>query len=280
MSFIAVIGSGPLGGAIAHRVASRDRIGEVRLIDEDERVAAGKALDIAQSAPVEGFGTRVTAAGSIAAAAGADAIVLADPAAGPGEHTGESGLALLRKLVRLETGSPILCAGASQRELIARGITELYLPQARILGSAPFALESALRSLAGLTIDVSGAEISLRIVGVPPRSVVVAWEEASAFAQPVAAHIAPHQIAALSARIPTLWPPGPYALASAASRIVEAIVNGSRRRFTCFVGLGRGIVAAMPAEVGSEGVRSVIEPSLTRLERTRLDTALQAARKA
>jgi malate dehydrogenase len=275
LSFIAIIGSGALGGSIAHKLAGRDRVREVRLIDSDEGIARGKALDISQSAPVERFTTRVTAAGSIAAAAGADVIVLADSANGQGEHSGEGGLALLRQLVAIDAVAPIVCAGAAQRELIARASIELHLPQSRVLGSAPFALESALRALAGLAIDASGVEIALRVVGVPPRSAVVAWEEASAFAQPLAAHVAPHEIAALTARIPGLWPPGPYSLASAASRIVEAIANGTRRRFSCFVIVARGKVAAMPVELGQDGLVRIIEPSLTRQERTKLENALE-----
>lgn len=277
MSFIAIIGSGPLGGSIAHKLAGRDRVREVRLIDADESIARGKALDIRQSAPVEGFTTRVTSDGSIAAAAGADVVVLADAANGQGEYTGEEGLALLRRLAAVEGSAPIVCAGATQRELIARASTELRLPQSRVVGSAPLALESALRALAGLIVDASGAEIALRVVGVPPRSAVVAWEEASAFGQPLAAHIGPHEIAMLTARIPGLWPPGPYALASAASRVIEAMASGSRRRFSCFVTVSRGRVAAMPVELGRDGLLRIIEPSLTSQERTRLDNAIETA---
>jgi malate dehydrogenase len=277
MSFIAIIGGGAIGGAIAHKLAGRDRVGEVRLIDGDERIAQGKALDISQSAPVEGFSTRVTGAGAIAAAAGADAIVLADKANGQGEHGGESGLALLRQLAAIETVAPIVCAGATQRELIARAATELHLPESRVIGSAPLALESTLRALAGLAIDASGVEVSLRVVGVPPRSAVVVWEAASAFAQPLASLVPPHEIAALTARIPGLWPPGPYALASAASRVAEALANGSRRRFSCFVNTGRGKVAAMPVELGQEGVVRILQPILTRQERTMLENALEIA---
>lgn len=278
MSFIAIIGAGPTGGALAHTIAARDRVGEVRLLDEDVRIAEGKALDIVQSAPVDGFSTRVTAAGDIAAAAGAAAIVVADRAGGQGEHAGEAGLALLRTLAKLESRAPIVFAGANQVELVARAVSEVHMAPSRLVGSAPFALESALRALAGLAVDASGVEISLRVVGVPPRSAVVAWEEATAFGQPLSAHMAAHEIAALSARIPGLWPPGPYALASAASRVVEAIVNGSRRRFSCFVVLGRGQVAAMPVELGEDGVLRIIEPTLTRQERTMLDNALEGRR--
>jgi malate dehydrogenase len=274
MSFIAIIGSGPLGGAIAHKLAARDRVREVRLIDPEEAVAQGKALDIRQSSPIENFSARVVGIGSLAAVAGAGAVVMADAATGKGEHTGEAGLALLRQIAALETSAPIVFAGAAQRELMARAIGELHIAGSRTVGSAPFALESALRSLTGLSMDTSGVEIGITVVGVPPHAVVVAWEEASVSGQPLAAHLPPHQIAALQARLPGLWPPGPYALASAASRVIEAIVNGSRRRFSCFVSAGRGSIGAMPVELGEDGVRRLVEPVLTRQERTRLENAM------
>ena len=220
---------------------------------------------------------RVVAAGSLAAAAGASAIVIADAAAGQGEFSGEGGLALLRQIAAIEAAAPIVCAGASQRGLIARAVTELHIADSRIVGSAPFALESALRALAGLSIDVSGVDITLSVVGVPPDDAVVAWEEASAFAQPLASQVAPHEISALNSRLPGLWPPGPYALASAAARITEGIVNGSRRRVSCFVAVRRGRVGAMPVELWEDGVRRVIEPVLTQQERTRLENALASA---
>jgi malate dehydrogenase len=274
MSFIAIIGSGPLGGSIAHKVAARDRVGEVRLIDAEERIAQGKALDIRQSSPIEDFSARVVGLSSFAGVAGADAIVIADAAAGQGEITGEGGLALLRQIAAVETSAPIVFAGAAQRELMGRAIGELHIPAARVVGSAPFALESALRSLTGLLMDTSGVEIGLTVVGVPPHAAVVLWEEASISGQPLTSIVPPHEIAALNARLPGLWPPGPYALASAAARVIEAIVNGSRRRFSCFVAAGRGSVGAMPVELGEEGVRRVIEPVLTRQERTRLENAM------
>jgi malate dehydrogenase len=277
MSFVAIIGAGPLGGALAHTLAGRDRVREVRLIDSDERIASGKALDIRQSSPVENFSTRVVASGSYAAAAGAAAIVIADPASGQGEHSGESGLALLRQLAAIEDRAPIVCAGGTQRDLIARAVGELHVEPSRIVGSAPLALESAVRALAGLAIDASGVEIALRVVGVPPHAAVVAWEEGSAFGQPISANLAPHEIAALNARLPGLWPPASYALASAATRIVEAIVSGSRRRFSCFVSLPRQSVAAMPVELGEDGIRRVVEPALTRQERTRLENAIDGS---
>src|SRR5438128_10519692 len=101
MSTVAIIGAGPLGGALAHTLAGRSRVNEIRLIDPEGRVAEGKALDILQSAPVQQFSARLTAASTFAAAAGADAIVLADLVSG-GEISGEAGLALVRQLARMD----------------------------------------------------------------------------------------------------------------------------------------------------------------------------------
>ena len=273
MSFIAIMGAGPLGGALAHKLAQRGRVAEIRLIDAAGAVAHGKALDILQSSPIEGFNTRVSGADRIDAAAGAEAIVIADAAQGEAEHGGEAALALVRQLAAIEMTAPIVCAGASQRDLIAKATGELRLKSARVIGSAPSALESALRALTGITLDGSGTEVSLRVLGVPPHAAVVAWEEATAHAQPIASELAPHRIAALSARIPGLWPPGPYVLGSAAARIVEAIASGSRRRYSCFVAVRPGAVIAMPVELGRGGVRRIVEPALTRQERTLLENA-------
>src|SRR5258705_10556209 len=122
MSTVAIIGAGPLGGALASVLARRARVGEVRLIDPEGRVAEGKALDIVQSSPVEAFNTRVTGATDYAAAAGAGAIVLADLVSG-GEIAGESGLALARQIARLDATAPLLFAGGLQRELMIRALS-------------------------------------------------------------------------------------------------------------------------------------------------------------
>ena len=273
MAFIAVIGAGPLGGAIAQKIALRNRVAEVRLIDPHAGVAQGKALDILQSSPVERFTTKITAAQALHSAAGARAIVIADSAATSIEHSGEDGLSMVRAIVSVEKDCPLVFAGAGQRELMGRAVTELQVRHPRVVGSAPGALESGLRALAGLAIDASGVEVQLRIAGSPPNHVAVGWEEATAFGLPLRSQLAPHAIAALTQRIGGLWPPGPYALASAGAPVVEAIVNGSRKRFSCFVALESGpirhAIAAMPVELGPQGVVRVLEPSLTQHERVR-----------
>ena len=278
MALIAVIGAGPLGGALAQTLAARGRISEVRLIDPEGRIAEGKALDILQSSPIDQFSTRVTAAASIAASAGAEAIVLADLAA-TGEITGESGLTLLRQVAAFDTTAPILFAGGAQREVMARGAGELRLAPQRLVGSAPLALESAVAAIAAALLDASPVDLSIGIAGVPPRDAVIGWHAATAFHQPIAVSLAAHHLAALSARLPALWPPAPYTLASAAARVADALALGSRRRYTCFAaidapGAGRDLVAAVPVEIGKGGIRRTLDPALSRHERTVFENGL------
>ena len=279
MPTIAVIGAGPLGGALAHKLAGRGRIRDVRLIDPEVKIAEGKALDILQSAPVEQFSTRLSAAQTLAAAAGADAIVLADLVSA-GEITGEAGLTLVRDLARLETTAPIVFAGGTQRELMARAHGELHVARPRLIGSAPLALESSVRALVAALLDASPIDLVIAVAGVPPRDAVIGWEAATAFGQPIAAVLAAHQIAAVSARLPALWPPSPYTLASAAARVAEAAALGSRRRFTCFAVLdgttaGRSQIAAVPVAIARGGIGRVLEPALSRHERTAFENGLR-----
>ena len=277
MSFIAILGAGAIGGALAHRLASRARVPEVRLIDGDGTIAQGKALDIQQSSPIERFGTRITSDTVIEAAAGAEVVILADAARGP-EHAGEDGLALVRRLGAIETRAPIVFAGATQRELMARAIGELHLDRRRIVGSSPSALESAVRALIALEINGSPADVQVLVVGVPPRRAVIGWESATASGQPLSAQVPPHRLAAISAMLPGLWPPGPQVLASAAARVAEALAIGSRRRYSCFAAVdepaGRGLIAALPVELGPGGIERVIRPPLSRQELTLLENAL------
>jgi lactate/malate dehydrogenase, NAD binding domain len=273
MPTIAVIGAGPLAGALAHTLAGRNRVRAVRLIDPDVKVAQGKALDILQSSPVERFSTTLDAADSVAAASGADAIVIADLVSG--EISGEPGLALLRQLSRVESSAPFVFAGSGQRELLARARTELHIASSRLIGSAPFALESSVRAVVAALVDTSPREISVAIAGVPPRHAVIGWDAATAFGQPLAAVLAAHHMAAVSSRLPGLWPPSPYTLASAASRVAEGAALGSRRRYTCFAVLQNGAVAAVPIALARGGIGQVIDPALSRHERTAFENGLE-----
>jgi malate dehydrogenase len=72
---IALIGSGMIGGTLAH-IAARDELGDVVLFDVVEGVPQGKALDIAEASPVFGRDSALKGANDYAAIAGADVCII------------------------------------------------------------------------------------------------------------------------------------------------------------------------------------------------------------
>ena len=72
---IALIGAGQIGGTLAHLAALKE-LGDIVLFDIVDGVPQGKALDLAESAPVDGFNARLTGASSYAEIAGADVVIV------------------------------------------------------------------------------------------------------------------------------------------------------------------------------------------------------------
>ena len=72
---IALIGAGNIGGTLAHLAAQKE-LGDIVLFDVVEGVPQGKALDLSQCGPVEGFDAKITGTNDYADIAGADVIIV------------------------------------------------------------------------------------------------------------------------------------------------------------------------------------------------------------
>ena len=72
---IALVGAGQIGGTLAHLIGLKE-LGDVVLFDVVEGMPAGKALDLAQSSPVDGFDARLAGTSSYADLAGADVVIV------------------------------------------------------------------------------------------------------------------------------------------------------------------------------------------------------------
>jgi malate dehydrogenase len=296
MREVAIVGAGELGGLVAYALARSNSAGVIRLIDDSGRIAEGKALDISQAGPVEGFATAVAGSTGLSAAAGADVVVIADRVGSPGSagspgtagspgnagnsvSQGEEALTLVRQLNAIAPRALLLCAGVSHRELVERSVLELRLPRARILGSASEAFVAAATAIIALEIDVSPRDVALSILGVPPDQIVIAWENAAVAGFALTGMMTEPIRRQLARRIAALWPVGPYALAAAACKVIEAVSGHSRRPVTCFVAPddGAGVrtrAAALPVRLGPEGLVEVVMPRLSGVERVALDNAM------
>lgn len=279
MSKVAIIGAGDLGGAAAQALASRDRVRRLVIVDAAANVAAGKALDIQQSGPIDGFHARLTATADLDAAIGADACIVADRAGTPAaEWQGDDALAMLGRLLPYLAAAPIVFAGAGQAKLMQHVAQEIGTPRERLIGSAPEAFASAVRAIVAVEALCSPAEVALAVLGAPP-DFVVPWSEASIGGYALERVLSQVQIARLDSRAARLWPPGPLTLGAAAARMAEAIVTSSRRTFSALAPLGgefgvRNRIGALPVRLARAGIAGVRVPSLNTRERVRLETSL------
>ena len=282
MSVVAIIGAGDIGGAVARTLARRSRVGAIRLIDDKESVAVGKALDLMQSGPICGSDTRIDGAGDLAAASGAAAIVLADTVASSAEWSGEPGLAVLRRLKAAGhlDRAILICAGSAHNVLMQQAFDELGLSRRRVVGSSPESIVSAARALVAIEARVASNQVALTLMGRPPDKVVIPWSDASIAGQSVTSVLSAPELNRVERRLRGLWPTGPTALGTAAALFCESVVSGSRRIVSAFVSLDRdngtrAPVCAWPVSIGSSGLERVTRPVLTARDQVVVDEVLQ-----
>ncbi|MFN7916108.1 MAG: hypothetical protein U0Q55_12285 [Vicinamibacterales bacterium] len=273
---VAIIGAGELGGSLAHVLARREIVRRIQLIDPSGQIAAGKALDIMQTGPVEGFTTPLHGSTDLTRVAGAHLVVLADQAK---PQPGTDDLLVLRQISQLAARAVVLCAGSDGRLLVERGVRDLRYGRERLFGSAPEALAASVRALVALQTNGSVRDVALTVLGVPPAHAVVNWDDATIGGFAATRVLDEPTRRRLGTQVGPLWPPGPHALAHAAVEAIAAVAGISRRAVSCFVAppSGEGArtrAAAMPVRLGLTGVTGVEAPTLSVAAQVALDNAM------
>lgn len=282
MATAVILGAGEIGGALARQLAALDLVSRIVIVDDLATVAAGKALDVAQSSPVDRYHTVMGGTADVAAVVGASVVVIADRATPPGaEWKDEGGLALVRRVAGLNQLAPIVCAGAAQSAVVERGVNELGVSRLRLFGSAPEALRSAVIAIVALEAGAAPIDISLSVLGRPPHQIIVPWDESAIAGRCATQVLSAAQLARLDARIARLWPPAPYTLASAATRLIRTALTRTPRVHTALVAITRdegspGRSAMMPVTLSPSGIANLVAPSLSARDRVRFETAMRA----
>ncbi len=280
MTTVAILGAGDLGGAAARAVAASGVVGRVAIIDESADVARGKALDILQAGAVETADAGVFGTADLAALVGVSAVILADRhGASSAEWAGDAGLRLLGEVRALNPRALVICAGHTQLELVERAVVEQGADRRRLFGSAPEALRAAAVAMACLEAGCGPRDVSLAVLGRPPAEAFVPWGDAAIAGRRIADLLTPPALGRLDRRISRLWPPGPLALAAAATRVLALAIRGGPGTACVFAvpradgGEGPVRAAALPATFTPAGVGVAI-PTLSNRDRVRLESVL------
>ncbi|MCY0886188.1 MAG: malate dehydrogenase, partial [Firmicutes bacterium] len=169
---ITVVGAGATGATTAHLLALKD-LGDVVLLDVVERVPQGKALDIWEAGPIEGFAARVTGTNAYEDTAGSDLVVIT---AGMPRKPGMSRDDLLKVNAAI-VGEVAQKAAAQSPDAVFVVLTNpadvmayvtwkaTGLPPARILGQAGVLDSARFRAFLADALHISPKDVSAFVMG-------------------------------------------------------------------------------------------------------------------
>jgi malate dehydrogenase len=301
---IALIGSGNIGGTLA-LLAGLKELGDIVLFDIQEGVPQGKALDIAQAKPIEGFDASVTGANAYDALADADVVIVtAGVARKPGMSRDD--LVGINTKVMTQVGEGIKnnCPGAFviciTNPLDAMvGVLQRAsgLPAARVVGMAGVLDSARFRYFLAEEFNVSVEDVTAFVLGGHGDTMVPLVRYSAVAGIPVPDLIAmgwstEEKIAEIvqrtrdgGAEIVGLLKTGSafYAPASSAIEMADAYLKDKKRLLPCAAyvenayGLD-GMYVGVPVILGAEGVERVVEIALNEEEQAMFAHSVDAVK--
>ncbi len=300
MNKITVVGAGNVGATTAQRLAERELAREIVLVDVVDGVPQGKGLDQWESAPIEGFDSRVIGTTGYDAAEGSELFIVT---AGVARKPGMSREDLLRTNVNI-----VKSVGAEIRRVSPRAIvivvsnpldTMCYVmkevlgaPRQRVLGMAGVLDTARYRSFLAEALDVSVEDIQAMVLGGHGDTMVPMVSYTTVAGIPItqlmkADEIERHVQRARGggAEIVSLLKTGSayYAPSSAAVQMAEAIARDKRRILPCSAWLEgeygiRGVFLGVPCKIGAHGIEAIVEIEMNPAERAALVKSADAVR--
>src|SRR5689334_13691215 len=300
LSKITVVGAGNVGATTAQRLAEKNLARTVVLVDVIEGVPQGKGLDQWESAPIEGFDTRVIGTNDYAPAAGSEVFIVT---AGIARKPGMSRDDLVRtnadivKLVSLkikETSPKAIVVVVSNPLDVMCWVTKQVtgFPRERVIGMAGVLDTARYRAFLAEALDISVQDIQAMVLGGHGDTMVPLISYTTVSGIPVTQLMERTQLDAIvdrtrngGAEIVKYLKTGSayYAPSSGAVQMVEAIVHDQKRILPCAAWLEgeygmRGLYLGVPCKLGRRGLERVLEVQLTADERTALGKSADAVR--
>ena len=300
MDKITVVGAGNVGATTAQRLAEKELAREIVLVDIVEGVPQGKGLDQWESAPIEGFDSRVSGANGYAEAAGSELFIVT---AGIARKPGMSREDLLRtnvdivKSVALEirkcSPKAIVIVVSNPLDTMCYVMKEvLGAPRERVLGMAGVLDTARYRSFIAAALDVSVEDIQAMVLGGHGDTMVPLVSYTTVAGIPItqlmkAEEIEKHVQRARTggAEIVGLLKTGSayYAPSSAAVQMAEAIVKDKKRILPCSAWLHgeygmKDVFLGVPCKLGAAGLEQIIEIEMNPAERAALVKSADAVR--
>lgn len=297
---ITVVGAGHVGATCSQLIALKELAREVVLVDIVEGVPQGKALDQWESAPVEGFDTKVFGTNDYEASEGSELFVVT---AGVARRPGMSRDDLLKtnanvvrsvvREVRRVAPEAVIVMVTNPLDVMAQVALETSgFPRERVIGMAGILDTARFRSFIALELDVSVEDIQALVLGGHGDTMVPLASSVSVGGIPLEQLMDAATVERLVERtrkgggeIVSYLKTGSayYAPAAAAVQMAEAIVRDKRRVLPCAAWLQgeyglEGLYMGVPCVLGAGGLRSVLEVDMTAAESRALERSAEHVR--
>jgi len=297
---ITVVGAGNVGATTAQRIAEKELARTVVMVDVQEGIPQGKALDQWQSAPIEGFDSRVVGTGGYEETRDSEIVVItAGIARKPGMSRDDllnTNAAIVKQVseqIRTTSPNAILIVVSNPLDVmsyVAMRVTGF--PRQRVLGMAGVLDTARYRAFLAEALDVSVRDIQAMVLGGHGDTMVPLISYTSVSGIPITQLMPRAKLDAIVERTRTggaeivkhlKTGSAYYAPSSAAVQMCESIVFDQKRILPCAAWLEgeygmSGLFLGVPCKLGRGGLEKIIEVELTPDERDALAKSAAAVR--
>ncbi len=295
-SKIVLIGAGNIGATMAHLCALRG-LGDVVLYDIVEGMPQGKALDITESGPIDGFDVIVKGTNSMADIAGADICIVTSGLARKPGMSRDDLLGINSKIIA-DVGQGIKTYAADAFVIVITNPLDAMVtlmkrvtgfPKNRVVGMAGVLDSARYRTFLAAELGVSVRSVEALVLGGHGDDMVPVRSSCTVGGVPVERLLSAEKLDALEQRtrqaggeIVALLKTGSafYSPASAAIRMAESFLKDSKEILPAAAYLEgeyglEGLYVGVPVRIGAGGVEAVIEVPLN--EQEKKDLAISAS---
>ena len=296
---IALIGGGNIGGVLAEQSAYRE-LGDVVLFDVVEGLPQGKALDLAEGAPLVGSDAKISGANDYEGIAGSDVVIItAGLARKPGMSRDDllkTNLSIMKQVaegVRDHAPDAFVIVISNPLDAMVYTFKEVSgFPKNRVVGMAGILDSTRFRSFVAWELDVSVKDVTALVLGGHGDTMVPLVRYCTVAGVPIGQLIAKDRIEAIVERtkgaggeVVGLLKTGSAFVSPALSAIemAEAHLRDKKRVFACAClcegeyGVN-GLYVGVPCVIGAEGVERIIEVELDADERSLFDASVDHVR--
>ncbi|OGP53696.1 MAG: malate dehydrogenase [Deltaproteobacteria bacterium RBG_13_52_11b] len=298
---ISIIGAGFVGATAAHWAAEKE-LGDIVLVDILEGIPQGKALDLYEAAPIEGFDSRVIGTNAYEETKDSDVVVITSGVARKPGMSREDLLATNKKIIESVVAQVVKASPNAILIMVANPLdTMTYLavkrsglPRERVMGMAGILDTGRFKAFISMELGVSVEDIQSLLLGGHGDEMVPLPRYTTVSGIPLAQLLPKETIDRLVDRarkgggeIVNLLKTGSafYAPGAAAIQMVEAILKDKKRILPCCVYLDgeyglKDICFGVPVKLGTRGVESIIQLDLTSEEKALVAKSAESVKKS